>query len=292
MRWSHAKANLNWYEYAWAILPLILAPVGGLVGGLCGGGAAALNIYLFGRKLRPATKFVVTGVISIAAVIAYMLFARVITITLFTEGQADRELQTLPSYVALKKADPDGYSKLLEQIVQLRSRSKPQAEVQAAAYSVLGAAVRRFQAHASDQALIDRVRITALEIDQIGAKSVDACADFLSPHPQASVNLQQYITPEIAKLDEVATAAILETGSTGEHPIPEKKQVEASLSQIRSGLVAQFGEDEVAKFGSVQITDHAKICKMNSAFLKLALSLPRQQAVSVLRFVLAQAPST
>ena len=64
MRWSLAKANLNWYEYAWAMLPLILAPVGGFVGGLCGGGAAALNIYLFGRKLRVVTKFLVTGVIS------------------------------------------------------------------------------------------------------------------------------------------------------------------------------------------------------------------------------------
>lgn len=292
MRWSLAKANLNWYGYAWAMLPLILAPVGGLVGGLCGGGAVAFNIYLFGRKLRPATKYVVTGVISIGAVIAYLFFARVITIALFTEGQVDRELQTLPAYVALKKVDPDGYNKLLEQIVQLRSRSRSQAEAQAAAASVLGAAVRRFQAHASDQALIDRVRITTLEIDQIGAKSVDACADFLSPHPQAPVNLQQYVTPEVAKLDEDATAAILETGSRGEHPIPEKQQVEAFLSKIRGGLVAQFGEDDVTKFGSGQITDHAQICKMNSAFFKQALSLPRQQAVSVLRFVLGQASST
>jgi hypothetical protein len=292
MRWSLAKANLNWYDYAWALLPLILAPVGGLVGGLCGGGAAALNIYLFGRKLRPTTRFAVTGVISIAAVIAYLLFARVITIALFTEGQVDRELQTLRAYVALKKVDPDAYSKLLEQIVQLRSRSRSQAEAQAAAASVLGAAVRRFQPHASDQALIDRVRITTLEIDQIGAKSVDACADFLSPHPQAPVNLQQYVTPEVVKLDEDATAAILVTGSRGEHPIPEKRQVEAFLTQIRSGLVTQFGEDDVAKFGSGQITDHARICKMNSAFFKQALSLPRLQAVSVLRFVLGQASST
>ena len=292
MRWSLAKATLNWYEYAWALLPLILAPVGGLVGGLCGGGGAALNIYLFGRKLRPATKFIITGEISIAAVIAYLLFSRVITIALFTEGQVDRELQTLPAYVALKNVDSDGYNKLLEQIVQLRSRSRPQAEVQATAASVLGAAVRRFQAHASDQALIDRVRITTLEIDQVGAKSADACDVFLSPRPQAPVNLQQYVTPEVAKLDGDTTAAIVETGSRGEHPIPEKQQVEAFLSQIRSDLVAQFGEDEVAKFGSGQITDHAQICKMNSAFFKQALSLPRQQTVSVLRFVLAQASST
>jgi hypothetical protein len=274
------------------MLPIILAPVGGLVGSLCGGGAAALNIYLFGRKLSPATKFVVTGIISIAVVIAYLLFARVLTFALFTEGQVDRELQALPAYVALKTADPGGYNKLLEQIVQLRSRLRPPAEAQAAAASVLGAAVRRFQAHASDQALIDRVRITALEMDQIGAKSVDACADFLSPHPQSPVNLQQYVTPEVAKLDEDSTAAVLESGSRGEHPIPEKQQVEAFLGKIRSGLVAQFGEDDVAKFGSRQITDHAQICKMNSAFFKQALSLPRQQAVSVLRFVLGQASST
>lgn len=292
MPWSLAKARLNWYEYVWAMLPLILAPAGGLVGGLCGGAAASLNIYLFGRKLRPVLKFILTGAISTATIIAYLLLVRLITITIFTEGQVERELQALPAYVALKKADPDDYNKLVKRIVQLRSRSRPQAEVQAAAYNALDAAVRRFQPHASDQALIERVRITALEIDQIGAKSVDACSNFLSPHPQMYVNLQEYVTPEVAKLDEAATVAILETGSTGGHPIPEKKQVEAPLSQIRSGLVALFGEDEVVKFGRSQITDHAEICKMNSAFLKLALSLPRRQAALVLRFVLAQAPST
>jgi hypothetical protein len=292
MRWSLAKANLNWYQYVWAMLPLVLVPVGGLVGGMCGGGAAALNIYLFARNLRPTTKFVITGVISTATVIAYLFFARLIVIAFFTEGQADRELQTLPAYVALKKADPDDYNKLLQQIVQLRSRSRPQAEILDAARSALSAAVSRFQAHASDQALIDRVRITTLEIDQIGAKSADACVDFLSPHPQSPVNLQQYVSPEIAKLNEVTIAAILETGSTGEHPIPEKQKVEAFLNQIRSSMVAQFGEDDVAKFGRGQITDHAQICKMNSVFFKLALSLPRQQAVSVLRFVLGRASST
>jgi hypothetical protein len=192
----------------------------------------------------------------------------------------------------LKKVDPDSYNKLLEKIVQLRSQRRPQAEIQTAASNVLTDAVRRFQAHASDQALIDRVRITALEIDQIGVKNVDACADFLSIHSQAPVNLQQYLTPEVAKLDGMATAAILETGSTRERSIPERKQVEVSLSQIRKGLVAQFGEDDVSKFSSGQIADHTKICKMNSAFFKQALSLPRQQAVSALRFVLGHAPST
>jgi len=292
MRWPLAKATLNWYEYAWAMLPLAVAPVGGLLGGLCGGGAAALNIYLFGRKLGPVTRFAVTGAISVAAIIAYMFLAQIMTITIVTEAKVDQELQTLPAYAALKKADPDAYNKLLRQIVQLRSRLRPQAEVQAAAYGALGASVRRFQAHASDQALIDRVRITTLEIDQIGEKNVDACADFLSRNPQAPIDLQQYITPEVIKLDGAATTAILETGSTGERPVPERKQVEPSLNQIRNRLVAQFGEDDVAKFGIGQITDHAKVCKMSSAFFKQALSLPRQQAVSVLRFVLGQAPST
>jgi len=234
MRWPLAKATLNWYEYAWAMLPLAVAPVGGLLGGLCGGGAAALNIYLFGRKLGPVTRFAVTGAISVAAIIAYMFLAQIMTITIVTEAKVDQELQTLPAYAALKKADPDAYNKLLRQIVQLRSRLRPQAEVQAAAYGALGASVRRFQAHASDQALIDRVRITTLEIDQIGEKNVDACADFLSRNPQAPIDLQQYIMPEVIKLDGAATTAILETGSTGERPVPERKQVEPSLNQIRN----------------------------------------------------------
>jgi hypothetical protein len=99
--------------------------------------ACALNIYLFGRKLQRAAKFVFTGVISLTAVMAYLLLARVIMTAIFTEGQADRELQILPAYIALKKVDPDSYNKLLEKIVQLRSQRRPQAEIQTAASNVL-----------------------------------------------------------------------------------------------------------------------------------------------------------
>ena len=44
------------------------------------------------------------------------------------------------------------------------------------------------------------------------------------------------------------------------------KEIEASLGQIRSNLIARFGEDDVARFFNGQISDHAMICKMNGAF--------------------------
>lgn len=292
MRLSFAKANLNWYEYGWAMVPLVLAPVGGLIGGLCGGAAAAANIYVFSRKLRTLTKFVISGAVSVVVVISYMFLAQVVTVAILSEARVDRELQALPAYAALKKVDPEGYAKMLQRVVQLKTRFRPQVEVQAAASSALKAAILRFQVNASDEALIDRTRIMALEIDQIGAKNIDACADFLSAHPAAPVNLKQYVTPEVLKLEEASTVAVLETGSTGQHTIPEKKEVESSLSQIRAGLIAEFGEDDVVKFGSGQITDHAKLCKMNSAFFKLALSLPHAQAASVFRFIFGQSSTS
>jgi hypothetical protein len=288
MRWSLANSKLNWYEYLWAIVPLILVPIGGLIGGLCGGAAATLNVYFFNRKLRTTTKFGLTGIISAATIVAFLFIMRFITISIFTETQADRELQAFPVYVSLKKADPEGYAGLLADIVRLKSQSRPQTEIQAAVQGTLRDALRRFQAYASDQAVTDRVRLFVLEIDQIGAKSVDVCVDFIVPNPQRPINLQDYVTPEVMSLDALSAAALLDTGSTGGRSLPEKKDIDAPLAQIRNALVAQFGEDDVAKLGAKQITDHGKFCKMNSAFFKLARSLPRAQAVPVRRYLLSQ----
>ena len=66
---------LKWHERFWIWLPFGLVLVGGAVGGACGAAAAAYNLRLM-RGDRPAIqKYLLTALISLAAVVAYLALA-------------------------------------------------------------------------------------------------------------------------------------------------------------------------------------------------------------------------
>lgn len=67
--------KLQWYEEVWIALPLALVGVGGAIGGLCGGLAWGLNRLLFMKVDHPVLKYVVTGLISFAAIIIWLVLA-------------------------------------------------------------------------------------------------------------------------------------------------------------------------------------------------------------------------
>jgi len=70
-----AKAKLLWYQQVWLALPFALVAVGGAIGGACGGAAWAINQRVFRNTEHPVLRYVWTGMISAAAVVAYVLAA-------------------------------------------------------------------------------------------------------------------------------------------------------------------------------------------------------------------------
>ena len=70
-------AKLRWFEHAWTAMPLALVMVGGAIGGACGGAAWAVNQQVFRKVQHPFWKYVATGLIPAAAVVAYFLLAAV-----------------------------------------------------------------------------------------------------------------------------------------------------------------------------------------------------------------------
>ena len=72
-----AKPKLLWYQYVWLGLPFGLVAVGGAIGGACGGAAWAINQKVFQKTEHPVLRYVWTGLISAAAVVAYIVLAAV-----------------------------------------------------------------------------------------------------------------------------------------------------------------------------------------------------------------------
>jgi len=80
-----AKPKLLWYQHVWLALPFALVAVGGAIGGACGGAAWAINQQVFRKTAHPVLRYVWTGLISAASVLAYVILAAVF-ISLFRKG--------------------------------------------------------------------------------------------------------------------------------------------------------------------------------------------------------------
>jgi hypothetical protein len=66
---------LEWYEYVWSGLPILMALHGGALGAVCGFVALQKSTAVFRGEGSKARKFLVTGLLSLAAVIAYFVLA-------------------------------------------------------------------------------------------------------------------------------------------------------------------------------------------------------------------------
>ena len=66
---------LKWYQWVWGGWPVALLFVGGALGGIAGMLGAVINARVFRAEISEVLKYVVTGVVSILAVLVYAVAA-------------------------------------------------------------------------------------------------------------------------------------------------------------------------------------------------------------------------
>lgn len=77
---------LKWYQYLWIGLPLILVFVGGGLGGVIGVIAASSNGWVFRSNRSTAAKYILSALISIAAVIVYLIVSTTVRLLIMGDG--------------------------------------------------------------------------------------------------------------------------------------------------------------------------------------------------------------
>ena len=73
---------LQWYQWVWGGWPVILLFIGGALGAVAGLISFAVNAKIFRTEMSPVLKYVVTGAVAVAAVIAYFIAAVIISLLL------------------------------------------------------------------------------------------------------------------------------------------------------------------------------------------------------------------
>jgi hypothetical protein len=70
---------LKWYQWVWSGLAVVLVSFGGMLGAIIGLIALSFNAGLFRSNRSPAMKYVITGAVSAAAIILYLIAAEAMT---------------------------------------------------------------------------------------------------------------------------------------------------------------------------------------------------------------------
>ena len=71
---------LKWYQWVWGGWPVLLLFVGGALGAMAGMIAVAINAKVFRAEMSEVLKYLVSGVVSVLAVIAYFIAAMVFSL--------------------------------------------------------------------------------------------------------------------------------------------------------------------------------------------------------------------
>ncbi len=66
---------LTWYEWLWTGIPLVLAFLGGFIGGALGAVAMTLNIRILRSDMNGILRYALAALLSVGAFGAYVLFA-------------------------------------------------------------------------------------------------------------------------------------------------------------------------------------------------------------------------
>jgi hypothetical protein len=77
-----AVKPLPWYQVVWSGIPILLFFAGGAIGIIFGLLAAYANTRIFRSGLQPALKYVVTGLVTIAALVVVLVLAVALNLAL------------------------------------------------------------------------------------------------------------------------------------------------------------------------------------------------------------------
>ena len=71
---------LKWYQWLWSGLPIALVFIGGILGAIAGIAGFSINANIFRAEMNSVLKYIVSGAVSILAVVAYFIAVALLTL--------------------------------------------------------------------------------------------------------------------------------------------------------------------------------------------------------------------
>lgn len=222
------------------------------------------------------------------------------------ERRAEKELMSVAAFQQIARWEPATYKKMKEVTVEAIRRGESAAQIQGAVRTVLSGVVKQYIPVASDEALIEYMRVTIDEIEQINAKDPEACYAMLFNN-RVKIDITQYIDEALQNRDRAALTEIIRTGVRKDAGYQNDRNAEFVLRQVMDQFITDFGDDgrlpftmgrrqappgtdmvEAMRIATAPV-DKRKTCEMTVAFYRRVLDLRADRAAQVLRMMLSKA---
>jgi hypothetical protein len=242
----------------------------------------------------------------IAAVLAGVVGSQMFLRPMLLERRVEKELMSVPAFQQIARWEPVTYKKMKDAAVASTRRGESPAQVQGAVRGVLAGVLKQYIPVASDEALIEYMRVMIDEIEQMTAKDPEVSYAMLFNN-RVNVDVTKYIDETLQKRDMSALSEIIRTGVRKDAGYQNDQNAERVFVQVMEQFIADFGPDGRLPFtmgrreappGTDMVeamaiatapVDKKKTCEMTVAFYRRILELRSDRAAQVLRMMLSKA---
>lgn len=199
---------------------------------------------------------------------------------------AEHALLEVPAFRAIKEHDPATYAKLMADVKDAIEKRKSKPEVVRVIRAQMQTIVEKRLPIASDEAAVEYIRATMVELDELYKRGDDTCHQFLFP-AGALLDSPKYLSKKALENDLKALAKVIETSARNPQEIPEESEAIPHLRPVFEDLAASYGEDvAVIQNPTAAGVDKRKVCEVVSDMYSRILILP--EGGKVLRYMVSQ----
>ncbi len=270
------------------------------------------------REKSGRAKRVLLGIAAVIGVAVTTLVFPLVIQPMLIERRAERELMQMPAFQQIARWEPATYKQMKAAVVAAIGHRESSAQIQGRVRTLVQKLAMQYMKTASDEALIEYMRVNVDEIRQIAAKDADTAFAMLYQN-KADVDISKFIDDTTRKRDESALAEIIHTGVTKEAGFQNDDRAKRLLQDVIAGMRADFGadadlpfnggrrvldtramfanethHDAAAEFVMAQSAqarmpvDKPRACEMMIVFYDRVLALRSDQAAQVMRLILSK----
>lgn len=258
---------------------------------LSGGLAAFIAALIVGKKPRHKAVFVV---LTALLFLAFNWLSKTYILPELNgrkvEAEVDVAFSSIPAYASIKQHQPDFYQDIVRQVTDAAMQGRKQAELTVLIREKVTQLVEARMPHASDQAIIQYIKVMLLELAELQKQDAAYCFQFLFPEVGGGfLDVNELISVELQEQDLAALDELIKTSITS-RPIPTEEAMMPLVEQVFMELYAQHGDDvDVIQNPTAPGADQALVCEMTQALYAEVLQLPAEQAAELMRWMFSGA---
>ncbi len=211
----------------------------------------------------------------------------------FTREDVADQLRTVPMFETLARIDPPRFDQVTMVFYEGALAGTPLGEVTARSRSVVGNLLIAYAPLASNELLVETIRLLIDELRVLEAKSSDACFAYLYPELGGLVDLRNYAPPELWQRDLELTEKVIASGAANEaqhaQPGDSAKAFDASLALMIDRHGDEVLADVIALSTNLDGMDKAKVCRTVLIIYEAVLEQHPDDAAALMRELLAPA---